>query len=260
MLTRSLGLLEVVGLCIGVMIGGTIYAALGVVNLESGGRGEAAFVLAALVAGLVGYIYAELGSRRPDSGGSYTIVAASLGTSAALLTAALQLLAYVASAGFYAWALSEYLAVTGVPSSQLTIVIPLAVVTTVVAFGARETGLLTVALAAVKVTVLAGVGLLALIIFHPSPPDLSFDVDLLRCAALVFLGFEGSEVAASAGVEMKNPRKDVKLAIFASLAVITAIYILLAAAARAANVPKHYATRALAFVALKLAEMPGSQQ
>jgi len=38
MLAKSLGLLEVVGLCIGVMIGGTIYAALGIVNVESEGE------------------------------------------------------------------------------------------------------------------------------------------------------------------------------------------------------------------------------
>ncbi|RLF00999.1 MAG: hypothetical protein DRJ57_00120 [Thermoprotei archaeon] len=93
MLAKSLGLLEVVGLCIGVMIGGTIYAALGIVSVESGGRGVIAFALAALIAGLVGYSYAELGSRRPDSGGSYAVVAVSLGGIAALLTAAFQLLA-----------------------------------------------------------------------------------------------------------------------------------------------------------------------
>ncbi|HDD33825.1 MAG TPA: amino acid permease, partial [Thermofilaceae archaeon] len=79
-------------------------------------------MLAALVASLVGYSYAELGSRKPDSGGSYAIVATSLGAPTALLTAAFQLLAYVASAAFYAWALGEYLSVIGIPLTRLTAV------------------------------------------------------------------------------------------------------------------------------------------
>ena len=132
----------------------------------------------------------------------------------------------------------------------------LLLVTLIVASGARETGLFTVLLAALKITVLAGIGLLALTSFHLSPPKLSLDLSLLRCAALVFLGFEGFEVAVSAGGEMRNPGKDMKLAIFTSLAVVAAIYALLAAA-RAAAVPEDYATRALAFIAIQVAGEAG---
>jgi len=204
----------------------------------------------------VGYSYAELGSRKPDSGGSYAIVATSLGAPTALLTAAFQLLAYVASAAFYAWALGEYLSVIGIPLTRLTAVALLLLVTLIVALGAREAGLFTVMLATLKVTILGGVGLLALASLHPPPPKFSLDLNLLRCAALVFLGFEGFEVAVSAGGEMRNPRRDVKLAIFTSLAVVTVIYSLLAAA-RAAAIPEGYATRALAFIAMKVAEEMG---
>ena len=228
-LSKDLGVLEGIGLGVGTIIGGTIYSALGIAAEITGGHPELAFLASFLVALLVAKVYSEVVSKKPSSGGTYSVVNDGLGKILGIPTAVMQFFGYSVASAFYAWVFSDYLTavVDGDPRIISTLVI--LSLTLVLALGAKESGRFTLVLSAFKVLVLLLVGLLALTFMGvdynpslPSPPSVA------KAAFVIFFGFEGFEVIASASEEMKNPEKDIPLSMFGSLGLVLVVYIILA--------------------------------
>ena len=140
-LRRRLGVVEVVGLRVGAMIGGTIYAGTGIAMVLSGGAADFAYLVAACLAFLVAYSYVVLCEDFADSGGSYSFVSGVLGVGVGAVTSFLQLVAYTVASAFYAVMAAEYLRVSLNVPRELACPLLLAVVTGLNVVGAKENGL-----------------------------------------------------------------------------------------------------------------------
>ena len=78
-LQRTLGWKEATSLGIGAMVGAGIFVLSGVATGKAGPAVMISFIIAALLAMLLGVCYAELSSRYPRAGGSYEYVRETMG-------------------------------------------------------------------------------------------------------------------------------------------------------------------------------------
>lgn len=228
-LSKDLGVLEGLGLGVGTIIGGTIYSALGLANKLTGGHPELAFLLSFIVALFVAKVYSDTVSKNPSSGGTYSVVNGGLGGALGLFTAVLQFFGYSVASAFYAWVFSDYFSAVFGGDPRVISFLVICSLTLILMLGAKESGLFTLVLSVFKVFVLLSIGVLALFFmgvrFDPVLPPPS---RVVKAAFIIFFGFEGFEVIASASEEMKKPETDVPRSMFGSLALVFALYILLA--------------------------------
>ncbi|WP_262175598.1 APC family permease [Haloarcula laminariae] len=237
----DLGLTESVAIALGGMIGGGIYAVLGVVAGITKGATWAAFVLAGVVALGAGYSYNRLNADSESRGGSVTFVQGYLGnTTLAGMVGWTLLVGYIGSMAMYAFAFAEFSIALGLPASLLGLPTrPLVSVATVGAFvglnllGARSTGLVESVLVAAKVAILVGFGAMGLVYaFSYSPEPLSLGLGRLTtpgpivAAALSFVAFQGWQLLFYDQERIENPVETIRKAVYISIPVAVGIYVL----------------------------------
>jgi amino acid transporter len=171
----ELGLTEAVSIALGGMIGGGIYAVLGVVTGIAGARTWAAFVLAGVVALSTGYAYIRLNDvvdrDSGTGGGSVSFIQSFTGNATlAGMVGWTLLFGYVGSMAMYAFAFAEFLLVlpgvpTGLAGLPLRPVVSVVVIASFVGLnllGAHATGAVENVLTSAKVLVLVAFGIAGL--------------------------------------------------------------------------------------------------
>ena len=117
---KKLGFWEVTSIGIGGMVGGGIFAVLGLsVELTTGGA-PAAFLIAGIVALVTSYSYARLSVTYPSQGGTVAFLDRAFGSG--LLTGSVNILlwiSYIVMLALYAFAFGSYGASFFPPASQL---------------------------------------------------------------------------------------------------------------------------------------------
>jgi basic amino acid/polyamine antiporter, APA family len=251
-LARSIGLFNLTLLGVGATIGTGIFVALTTAVPEAGPAVVLSFVLAGVTAALTALCYAELASAAPLSGSSYSYAYATLGELPAFLIGACLLLEYGVSASAIAvgWGqyLNELLAVTlhwRIPDAlarppgaggvvNLPAVALVALCLGLLLRGARESTLANAVLVIVKLAVLMLFVAIAFVHFEPAhlrpfaPKGLG---GIGAAASSIFFSYIGVDAVSTAGEEVKNPRRNLPLAIILSLLIVTAAYILVGLAA-----------------------------
>ncbi len=249
-LSRDLGLFDVTMIGVGAMIGAGIFVLTG---LAAGAAGPAlvlAFFLNGIVAALTAMAYAELGSAFPEAGGGYLWVKEALGGTQGFLGGWMSWFAHAVAGSLYALAFgsfaTEFYLMAGLPDFGLDHAwIKLIFMTLiVVAFtyinyrGASETGLIGNVVTITKVIILAvfcGFGLVAMF-QHPEGWTTRFTEGFLPngwtgvvvAMGLTFIAFEGYEIIAQSGEEIKDPKRNLPRATFISIGVVVLIYMLVA--------------------------------
>src|SRR5919199_979461 len=234
---RGLGLPAAVSIGVGGMIGAGIFSILGVVAGVSGTGLPLSFVLGGVVAILAAYSYLKLGIRYPSVGGASQFLVEEYGDG--LLSGALnifQYLAYVIAIALYARGFAGYAATffPNVAGSWIdeALAVGIVVLFTLVNFlGSRVMGRAETAIVAIKVGVL--VVFVAAGIFFVDPARLAPSgwgepQDLLFGAGVLFIGYEGFGLITNAAGEMTNPRRELPRAIYLAMAIVVAIYVLVA--------------------------------
>ncbi|WP_436930966.1 APC family permease [Halosimplex halobium] len=242
----QLGLKESVSMALGGMIGGGIYAVLGVVTGITGPATWVSFALAGLVAGCAGYSYNALNDIDDDNqGGSVSFVQSFVGNSTlAGMVGWTLLFGYVGSMAMYAFAFGEFtVALRGVPDSVAAV--PLRPVVSVLAvagfvglnlLGARATGGAENVLVAAKVGVLVafGVGGVAYVATGAGGAALSLGAAELTsfgpvvAAAVSFVAFQGWQLLFYDQERIEDPVETIRKAVYVSVPVAVAIYALVA--------------------------------
>ncbi|HEX9708559.1 MAG TPA: APC family permease, partial [Candidatus Thermoplasmatota archaeon] len=255
-LSRSLGLFDVTLIGVGAMIGAGIFVLTGIAADIAGPAVLLAFALNGLVTLLTAMTYAELGSALPEAGGGYLWVKHALGDLQSFIAGWMSWFAhavagalYALGFGSYAWVmLEEYLHFVAPTPGSGPVVLSVAVTFLFLYInyrGARATGRAgnIVTLAKLAIILLFIVGGLFAIGVHPERLD-SFEgffadgwTAVLAAMGLTFIAFEGYEIIAQAGEEVRDPRKNIPRAIFLSLLIVVPFYILTAFAAIGAVVP-----------------------
>jgi basic amino acid/polyamine antiporter, APA family len=255
-LARTIGLFQLSLFGIGATIGTGIFIVLTEAAPIAGPAVVWSFVFAGVVAGLTAICYAELASAVPISGSSYSYAYATLGEGVAMVVAACLLLEYGVSAAAVAVGWSQYLnefldnvfgftipeSLSNAPEADGTINLPAIVLIVLVASlllrGASESAKVNAAMVLIKICVL--VLFVAVGVTGWNSDNLSdfapFGLNGITSAAgIIFFSFIGLDAVSTAGEEVKNPRRNLPLAILIALAVVTSLYVLVALVAVAAQ-------------------------
>ncbi|MFI4917425.1 MAG: APC family permease [Phycisphaerales bacterium JB060] len=219
---------------VGGMLGAGIYAIIGEATQGAGNLLWLSLTLAAVVAIITGFTYAELVSMFPDAGGGYEYVAQAFGRTFAAWAAILLLGTGVIAAAAISIAFADYLGRLVDINARVIIVGILVLVTGFNVWGAGESSWFnTVA------TIATVLGLLVVIGFglpHLGEADLLGPapggwVGISAAAALAFFSFVGFEDLVKMAEEVKEPRKNLPRALIASTLIVTVIYALVAISA-----------------------------
>ncbi|SEM00014.1 APC family permease [Rhodococcus maanshanensis] len=243
-LARTLGVRDSVLIGLGSMIGAGIFATLAPAAQAAG----TALPLALAVAGVVAYCNAtssaRLAARYPSSGGTYVYGRERLGEFWGYLAGwgfvigkTASCAAIALTVGAYAW--PEHAHAVAVAS-----VLALTAVNYV---GVQKSALLTRALVAVVLTVLAVVVVVGLGSAEPSrwaDGGAGGALGVLQAAGLLFFAFAGYARIATLGEEVRDPRRTIGLAIPVALGITLVVYTLVAAAALKTLGPHGLATAA----------------
>ena len=255
-LARTIGLFQLSLFGIGATIGTGIFIVLTEAAPIAGPAVIWSFVFAGVVAGLTAICYAELAGAVPVSGSSYSYAYATLGEGVAMVVAACLLLEYGVSAAAVAVGWSQYLnelldnlfgftipdSVSNAPEEDGVINLPAIVLVVLCASllirGASESAKVNAAMVLIKLGVL--VLFVAVGVTGWDSDNLSdfapFGLSGVTSAAgIIFFSYIGLDAVSTAGEEVKNPRRNLPLAIIIALVVVTTLYVLVAAVAVAAQ-------------------------
>lgn len=235
----SLPLLTLYGL--GTTVGAGIYALAGEVAGSAGMFAPVSFLIAALLAGLSAFSFAELSSRYPKSAGEALYVREAFGSRALSLTVGLLVvvsgtISTATITGAFAGYVQELVALP-----RAAVVIGIVAVMALVAVW----GILESVTTAALITVIE-VGGLVLVIWAAGGgvadlperwPELVPPLEpaawsgILAGTFLAFFAFIGFEDIVNLAEEVKNPERNLPFAIFLTLGLSTVIYFLVAAVA-----------------------------
>jgi len=239
---NSLGLKEGVSIALGGMIGGGIYAVLGVVAGITTSAIWAAFLIAGVVAMCAGYSYNKLNALTDNQGGSVTFVQCYLGNSTiAGMVGWTLLFGYIGSMAMYAFAFGEFTAafeivptsVMGFPTRPPISVVAVAGFVGLNLLGAQTTGAAENVLVGLKVGILVAFGVFGLVYaFGFSGAPFEYGVNQLggfgpvTAAAISFVAFQGWQLLFYDQESIENPVDTIRKAVYISIPVAVAIYVL----------------------------------
>lgn len=253
-LARDVTFLGATMMGIGATVGAGIFVLLGFAAGAAGPAVLLAIALNGLVAGFTAVTYADLGTTFPEAGGGYLWVRAALPNPVAFAAGWMMWFGHlvagaVAALGFghyVAWVLDLQGWLGPLTRPGWAILVGLLVTSAFVALGyagaqSRRRGFGAIGFLKLGIlVVLVAFGLLAAFrtpTTNLTPPFSTDAGSLLGAMALTFVAFQGFEVIAQAGEEVRDPERTIPRAMFLSLAVVVALYVFVAFVALAATVP-----------------------
>jgi len=267
-LARDMGLMHVTMIGVGAMIGAGIFVLTGLAAGISGPALLLVFAFNGVVTGLTAMSYAELGSCFPEAGGGYLWVKEALPQPNGFLSGWISWFAHAVACSLYAVAFGTFtvdlLHMAGIDfnkllsffSSSEPYILAAKIISVIATLlfvyinyrGAKETGQAETLVTILKIVVIAlfiGFGLFAMFSGKtPEPWPEHFrgffqkgPLGIIMAMGLTFIAFEGYEIIAQCGEEVKNPKKNIPLSILLSLVIVVPIYILVAFVAMGAAAP-----------------------
>ena len=242
-MSHRLGLVECVSIALGGMIGGGIFAVLGVVASITGPATWLAFVLAGVVALCAGHSYTALNRLADERGGSVSFVQHFTGnTTVAGMVGWTLLFGYIGSMAMYAFAFGQFALRLGLPETAFGVplrpLLSVAVVGTFVGLnllGSRATGVVDNLLVGGKVGILLALGMGGIVYATAiEPRPLSFgDGGLLTtgpvvAAAISFVAFQGWQLLFYDQPSIDDPVETIRTAVYVAIPAAVAIYVLVA--------------------------------
>jgi len=236
----SIGLWGAVAIGIGGMVGGGIFAVLGVVAEDTGGGAPLAFLIAGTVALLTATSYARLSVAYPSRGGSVVFIDKAFGIGA--LTGALNNLlwfGYLVTLSLYAVAFANYAATFFSSDGNVhgwllhtlisgAIIVP----TGLNLLSASAVARTETAVVVIKLALLILVGLFGATTVDSSRLATSTWPSFPAIAAagmLVFVAYEGFELIANTADDIRDLSRTLPRAVFISVGAVLVIYIGIAA-------------------------------
>ncbi|MET7357946.1 amino acid permease [Streptomyces sp. NPDC005562] len=251
-LRRSMGLFQLVCFGVGAIVGTGIFVGLSDSVAKAGPAVAVSYVLAAVTCVFTAFSFAELGGAIPVSGSSYSFAYASLGERTAFLVGWCLLLEYGVSVSAVAVGWSQYLnqllhsltgwelpaALSAGPGEGGAVNLPAVLVILLAAVllvrGIRESAGATAAMAVLKIAILLFFLAIAFTAFedgHLTPFAGAGASGITAGASLAFFSFIGFDAVTTAGEEVRDPRRNIPLAILICIGVVTLLYVAVALAA-----------------------------
>jgi amino acid transporter len=234
---RKLGYWEVTAIGIGGMVGGGIFAVLGLsVDLTRGGA-PMAFLLAGIVALVTSYSYTRLSVTYPSQGGTVAFLDRAFGPG--LLTGSANILlwiSYIVMLSLYAYAFGSYGA-SLLPSSSQTFWKHVFISGSVIGItglnmlsarliGEAEDWIVLIKLAILGLFIAAGIWGIDSVRLAPSawPSPLN----LVAGGMIIFLAYEGFELIANSAQDVRMPARTLPRAFYSAVCFVLVLYVLIA--------------------------------
>lgn len=234
----TLGLLAVASIGIGGMVGGGIFAVLGLAVQLTRGGAPLAFALAGLVALLTSYSYARLSVTYRSEGGTVEYLNRAFGTGLASGAANILLwISYVVMLSLYATAFGSYGA-SFLPAAAHALGKHVLISAVVVGLtllnlaGSSAVGRAETWIVGIKISILGlfvGAGLCSMDTGRLAPAQWSGPLSLVAGGMLIFLAYEGFELIANAAADARSPERTLPRAFFGSVLFVIVLYVLVAA-------------------------------
>ena len=255
-LKRGVGLLDLTALGIGAIIGTGIFVILGEAIGDAGPAITLSFILAGVTCAFSALSYAELASSIPVSGSAYTYAYATMGELVAWIIGWDLIIEYGLSVAAVAVGWGQYFnelldslfglelpqALANPPGESggqfnLPAVFLVLAITALLIVGVRESARANAVMVFVKLAIVAFFIVMAFTGFDsanlsPFNPE---GVDgVVTAASVIFFAYIGFDAISTSGEEVENPGRNLPIAIIASLAICTTLYILVSITATAA--------------------------
>jgi amino acid transporter len=234
---EKLGFWEVTAIGVGGMVGGGIFAVLGIsVELTIGGA-PVAFLIAGSVALVTSYSYARLSVTYPSQGGTVAFLDQAFGSG--LLTGSANILlwiSYIVMLSLYAYAFGSYGASFFPPASQLfwkhiLITGSIVGITGLNLLNARLIGEAEDWIVLLKLVILfvfIGFGVWGVDKTKLAPSAWSSPLHLIAGGMIIFLAYEGFELIANTAQDVRDAPKTLPRAFYSSVAFVIVLYVLVA--------------------------------
>lgn len=223
-------------MAVGGMIGGGIFATLGVVISVAGKWAWLSFVIGGLIALATGYSYARLTQDLDRSGGAFAFLRALGAERAARIVAWTLMLGYTLTVSVYAYTFGAYLAyATGGPDwlAQASALAIIAVLAGVNLRGVGESSLVEIIAVWGKLAILLVLALIGLV--HWAPENLASTQaaesgigGAIVGAASVFMAYEGFQLLAYDYDDMEDPKGQIGKAMLWAIAATIVTYVAVA--------------------------------
>ena len=234
---KTLGYWEVTAIGIGGMVGGGIFAVLGLSVELSGGGAPVAFLIAGIVALVTSYSYAKLSVAFPSQGGTVAFLDRAFGPGLLTGTANILLwISYMVMLSVYAYAFGSYGASFFPPATQplWKHILITGVVVGITGLNLLNTRLIGKAedwIVLLKLVILAffiGVGIWGIDSARLTPSTWSPPLHLIAGGMIIFLAYEGFELIANTAQDVRNAPKTLPRAFYSSVGFVIVIYVLVA--------------------------------
>jgi amino acid transporter len=237
MVQDKMGFWSVVAVGIGGMVGGGIFAVLGLsVQLAQGGA-PVAFAIAGFIALLTTYAYAQLSVAFPSRGGTVTFLNQAFGTG--VFTGSLNLLlwlSYIVMLSLYASAFGSYGSVFFPESLQfwakhLLISGAIVGITGLNLLSADLIGRAESWIVVFKLLILGvfiALGIRGVDLAQLQPATWASPLAVVSGGMIIFLAFEGFELMANTAEDLSHPERTLPRAFYAAVIFVLVLYILIA--------------------------------
>ncbi len=233
----QVGLWGAVAIGVGGMVGGGIFAVLGLSVQITKGAAPLAFLLAGLVALLTARSYALLSKVYPSRGGTVTFLNRTFG--AGLFSGGINVLlwlSYIVMLALYSQAFGSY-AASFLPQSAHTLgkhvllTAAIVVITAVNIAGASTVARAERVIVAIKIAILllfVAVGVAGVSSERLAPAQWSSPVSVVAGGMIIFLAYEGFELIANAAEDVADPARVLTRAYYITVLFVIALYVAVA--------------------------------
>lgn len=238
----TIGLKEAISIGIGGMVGGGIFAVLGLAAALAKGGTPVSFLVAGLIAFITSYSYVKLSLTYPDRGGTVRFINQGFGVG--VFSGGINNLlwvSYIIMLALYASAFGSYapnlISLTGdrVMDSHIFATAIVVVATAINYYSIVVVGAIESYAVIIKLAILLGfvvIGVYGLFgnphLGQLSPEHWESPFHLVTAGMVIFVAYEGFELIANAAPDIENPRVNIPRAYYWSVLFVIVLYIIIA--------------------------------
>ncbi|WP_411967948.1 amino acid permease [Haloferax sp. YSSS75] len=240
-LAKDLGLLSALTIGVGTMIGAGIFVLPGQAAAAAGPAVALSFVVGGVISLFTALSASELGTAMPKAGGSYYYVNHALGPLFGSVAGWGNWMGLAFASAFYTLGFGEYLASflplpaltlgpLGLTSYQIGALLAGTAFVAINYIGAKETGRIQIVIVTLLVGILTVFSILGFLQADIStlrpffPAETGGAAAVLPATGLVFVSFLGFAKITTVAEELKNPGRNLPLAVVGSVVIVTVMY------------------------------------
>ncbi len=239
MKSKKIGLTEAISIGIGGMVGGGIFAVLGLAVMLGKGGTPVSFLVAGIIALITSYSYVKLSLAYPDRGGTVKFINKGFGKN--IFSGGINNLlwvSYIIMLSLYASAFGSYapnlfkITSSRVLDTHIYMSLIILFATVINYYSVKVVGEIESLAVIIKLFILISFVFLGAynLVGNPYLKQLSFNnweppLQLLTAGMVIFIAYEGFELIANAAPDIYNPKVNIPKAYFYSVGFVIVLYV-----------------------------------